>query len=290
VRKRILVAVVCVPVLIVALLFLPETATAAVVGIISVISAYEMAAAAHPENVAERNYALCAGAVSASIAVIILIYRFGGTFIASPGLPEYIGLGLIAAYVLCFSALFVRSTAIAFREGGKSEQKGIMYAFMGGVIIPLCLSAIIALRVRSDGRFYVILPFVVAFITDAGAYFTGLLFGKHKAFPRVSPKKTVEGCVGGLVIGVAATLAFGVILKYAYLRDVSFLSLSICGLVGGVVTELGDFVFSLIKRERGIKDFGNLLPGHGGMLDRFDSMVLAAPAVYIIITVFPVFI
>jgi phosphatidate cytidylyltransferase len=289
VKKRILVAVVCVPVLIAALLLLPEIGTACVVGLISVISAYEMTAAAEPEKDAEKNYPLLIISMFASMVVTLFVYRFNDIFTIYTDMHVYGIFYFFVGAAAGFAVEFVLSSASAFRKEEDSDQPGVMYAIMGGAVIPLFLSAILALRMRPNGKFYVLLPFIVAFITDAGAYFTGLLFGKHKAFPRVSPKKTVEGCIGGFVIGVAATLAYGVIVKHAFGRDVSFLSLALCGLIGAIATEGGDFIFSLIKRERGIKDFGNLLPGHGGMLDRFDSMVLAAPAVFLIILVFPAF-
>ncbi len=133
------------------------------------------------------------------------------------------------------------------------------------------------------------IPFIIAFITDGGAYFTGVFFGKRHPFPAVSPKKTTEGCIGGIVTGVAAVVIFGVVLHFSAGIIVNFWAMACYGLVGGIVTELGDLAFSLIKREFGIKDYGNLIPGHGGMLDRFDSMIFAAPVISLLVELFPAF-
>ena len=138
-----------------------------------------------------------------------------------------------------------------------------------------------------EGRLLVLLPVISAFVTDAGAYFVGVFLGKRRAFPLVSPKKTVEGCIGGLAVGAAAMVIYGVILIFTTFHDVVFWALILYGIIGGVFTELGDLAFSLIKREYNVKDYGRLLPGHGGILDRFDSMVFAAPAIYLLVSVIP---
>ena len=175
----------------------------------------------------------------------------------------------------------------------KTEKEITLYqvsaVIFGGAILPLFLTAIVGLKQESDGKFYVLMPFIIAFITDAGAYFTGVFFGKHPAFPKISPKKTVEGCIGGFVIGIAAMAVYGVILHYAAGFSVRFPVIALYGLIGAVATELGDLVFSLIKRIFGLKDYGQLLPGHGGILDRFDSMFFAAPVIYMLSGLLPAF-
>ena len=129
------------------------------------------------------------------------------------------------------------------------------------------------------------LIFVGAWVTDTFAYFSGYFLGKHKLIPSVSPKKTVEGAIGG---SLATTITFGV---YGWIRigDVKLaLILAAIGLVTSVVSQFGDLAASLIKRQWGIKDYGNLFPGHGGVLDRFDS-ILAVSAFLYIITIFVTF-
>jgi len=191
-----------------------------------------------------------------------------------------------AVILLLMCVMFIEAVA-AFKTQRQISFAQILTALFGGAIIPYFLSSLISLKIMPEGRLFVLLPIIVAFITDGGAYFTGVFLGKRHAFPRVSPKKTVEGCVGGIVASMAAMAIYGVILSRATAHDINFWALLIYGLIGGVVTELGDLAFSLIKREYDIKDYGKLLPGHGGMLDRFDSMIFTAPAIYLMVSVLP---
>lgn len=126
-------------------------------------------------------------------------------------------------------------------------------------------------------------------ITDTCAYFTGYFLGKHKLAPEISPKKTIEGSIGG-VLGVT-----GLLVAYAHIAgnimniSVNPIHAAIIGFVSGIISQFGDLCASIIKREHGIKDFGKIMPGHGGVMDRFDSLIFVAPAVYYILTCFPIF-
>lgn len=156
-----------------------------------------------------------------------------------------------------------------------------------GLLISLLLSqsftCFIMVSHSTNGLFLLLYSFNCAWICDAGAYFVGRKFGKHKLAPAISPKKTIEGAVGGLV----ASEVFAVILVLVcpmLFATVGKLSLPWVMLLTPVVSIagiIGDLMASYIKRSTGIKDFGNLLPGHGGILDRFDSMLLIVPMVYI---------
>jgi phosphatidate cytidylyltransferase len=137
------------------------------------------------------------------------------------------------------------------------------------------------------GHLFVLLPIIAAFVTDSGAYFTGVTIGKKKAFPTISPNKTVEGYIGGTIAGTAGMLIYGIILSYTTPLTIIFPALIIYGILGALVTEAGDLTFSLIKRKCGIKDYGSLMPGHGGALDRFDSMSFAAPTMYLLVMLVP---
>ena len=130
---------------------------------------------------------------------------------------------------------------------------------------------------------------ISAFLTDAVAYFVGVFCGKHKGITRVSPNKSLEGYAGGILFGGLFMLLYGAILHQFGGIEVNFPLMVVYGLVGSAITELGDLSFSLIKRQYGIKDYGNVIPGHGGMLDRFDSMTFAAPALWLMVTLFPAF-
>ena len=138
-----------------------------------------------------------------------------------------------------------------------------------------------------QGRFLVLLPVICAFLTDGGAYFAGIFLGRHRGVTRVSPNKSIEGYIGGILSGAIFLLIYGVLLEQFAGLDASLPVLAVYGLVGSAVTELGDLSFSFVKRQFGVKDYGDLLPGHGGMLDRFDSMVFAAPTLMLLVELCP---
>ena len=110
-------------------------------------------------------------------------------------------------------------------------------------------------------------------MTDIFAYFTGMLIGKHKLIPEVSPKKTVEGSIGGIAFCTLAFIAYAYIVKIFFNTELNVLFLAISAIIVSVISQMGDLIMSLIKREYGIKDYGKLFPGHGGVLDRFDSIL-----------------
>ena len=178
---------------------------------------------------------------------------------------------------------------IAFGKEKRIELGDILAVIFAGVIIPYMLSVLVNLKMLENGKLYVLLPIIAAFLSDSGAYFAGVYLGKHKAFPHVSPNKTIEGCAGGLLCSVIFMLLYGLILLLATDLEINFLVLILYGVVGNLATQLGDLSYSLVKRQYGIKDYGNLIPGHGGMLDRFDSMTFAAPAICILVNVLPAF-
>ncbi|KAB3536935.1 phosphatidate cytidylyltransferase [Alkaliphilus pronyensis] len=127
------------------------------------------------------------------------------------------------------------------------------------------------------------LVFITAWGTDTFAYFTGIFFGKKKLCPNISPKKTVMGAVGGILGSVALSGAFG----YIFFRDDLLIVLSI-GLFGSILSQTGDLTASIIKRYVGIKDYGKIIPGHGGVLDRFDSIIFTAPVIYYFVLIMSV--
>ena len=144
-------------------------------------------------------------------------------------------------------------------------------------------------RENETGVWGLVLIFLLAWIPDTGAYFCGSLFGKHKLAPVISPKKTVEGAVGGLIVCIGVTALYGWLLTRFANVTVAWLPLLICAAVGAIVSVLGDLTASLIKRHYGVKDYSNLIPGHGGIMDRFDSVWFTAPFLYLFTALFPVF-
>ncbi len=129
----------------------------------------------------------------------------------------------------------------------------------------------------AHGRYMYILIFVGAWIPDIAAYFCGRFFGRHKLIPDVSPKKTVEGAIGGIIAGGLSFVLFGVVIDKLGLGHAKYFELAVAGVVIAVVSIFGDLVASLIKRQYGIKDYGKVFPGHGGVLDRFDSIIAISP-------------
>jgi len=204
-------------------------------------------------------------------------------------LGEYAGWGdwyfrLVTLGLFC--ALF----SVAIQKYGTPGAIGlehIMICIFAGLLIPTLLSSLIRLRAMEQGRFLVFLPVISAFLTDIGAYFTGVFFGKHRGITKVSPNKSLEGYLGGIVFGGVFMLLYGAALGVLTGVPVSYPLMAVYGLCGSAVTELGDLSFSLIKRQYGVKDYGNLIPGHGGMLDRFDSMIFAAPMLLVLVELFP---
>ena len=134
------------------------------------------------------------------------------------------------------------------------------------------------------GNFLVLLPFMVAWISDTCALFAGIKFGKHKLAPALSPKKTIEGSIGGIVGTILGCMLYAVICRTVFQYEASLLGFAIIALIGAVVSQFGDLSMSFVKRKFGLKDYGKIFPGHGGMLDRFDSVLFAAPVVEILLT------
>ncbi len=156
-----------------------------------------------------------------------------------------------------------------------------------GGLLPVALSSIILLRYSAHGEglgiFMVLYVLFCAWFGDSGAYFVGTFFGKHKLCPLVSPKKTVEGLIGGVVTVGIVTVITVFIYNAFVLNDcqLNYFVLVPMSMVASLVGVIGDLSASVIKREYDVKDFGNIMPGHGGVLDRFDSVIFVAPFLYI---------
>ncbi len=192
---------------------------------------------------------------------ILLVY-----LLLIPGEPSYPLMGVIASLILI---MFVYVFAYPRFEAGQ-----VMAAFFGVVYVGVMLSYIYQTRMLPGGQFHVWLIFLCSWGCDTCAYCVGVLIGKHKMAPVLSPKKSVEGAVGG----VAGAVLLGVV--YAYFTKGGMVEYGvICG-VGALISMVGDLAASAIKRNQGIKDYGKLIPGHGGILDRFDSVIFTAPVIY----------
>ena len=194
----------------------------------------------------------------------------------------------------CLFTLLVFSAMIVYHKETTFKEVGVLYSMV--VLIPSALQCLVSLRDLSPdhGMFYVLIAVLAAWVADAGAYFAGTLFGKHKLCPEISPKKTVEGAIGG----VLGTMVFGVIITLVYSVAANrmeaftrtnigvsmYVIIALLGCVAAVLGIYGDLFASVVKRQCGIKDYGTIFPGHGGILDRFDSVMFIAPFVTMVIT------
>lgn len=170
--------------------------------------------------------------------------------------------------------LYIFTVAVFANKTLPVEEAGLL--FMSFVYINLAFSSAVYIRdFAENGQFLLVMPFIVAWITDTFAYFSGRFFGKHKLIPAVSPKKTVEGAIGGTIFGAISIFVFAFVIERFLDPDgtigANYIAFAVCGLILPIVGQIGDLIMSVIKRRYNIKDYGNFFPGHGGMLDRFDS-------------------
>lgn len=191
-------------------------------------------------------------------------------------------LGVLFLY---FAALFI----VAMNSDFTVTVDMITTAGFFSILIPYFFSAFVRIAQMSNGvgYFYLLTPLIASSASDTFAYFAGVTMGKHKLAPKLSPKKTVEGSIGGVVGALITYLVYGLLLTTWFNITVDYVVLALYGVLGSVAAQIGDLSFSYIKRQRGIKDFGNVFPGHGGVLDRFDSTVFCAPMIEILIILLP---
>lgn len=168
----------------------------------------------------------------------------------------------------------------------KTEQA--MMGFFAIVYVAVMISFIYRIRLLEEGAFYVWLVFICSWIADTCAYFVGVMFGKHKMTPKLSPKKSIEGAVGGIMGSMLIGGIYGAIINNHMEINGPLVFAVACG-VGAGISIIGDLAASAIKRDHNVKDYGRLIPGHGGIMDRFDSTIFTAPAVYIVLELFKLF-
>ena len=267
-KGRLLVAAVGVPLLLVILLVCPKLVTALTLAFLSAVAAQEML---RTTGILKHKRMLVYSTV---MAALIPVWSYFG-------LNVRIG----AAVALGFGLLLFLEAVIAFPTVKFESVTGCLFA---GIVVPLCLSSILRILMPENGRLLVLVPIMIPFIADAGAYFAGRFLGKHKMAPVLSPKKTVEGAVGGVLTGVVSMVIYGLVMDLGFDQDYNYLFGCVYGLLGSLVSIVGDLTFSMVKRETGIKDYGTIFGAHGGVLDRFDSVVFAAPVVELLLLLMPV--
>ncbi len=192
----------------------------------------------------------------------------------------------IIPFPLWFAAILF---LIMIFSNNKVSANQLGLSWLSVIYIPYLLTYIIGLRRLTNGEYYIWLVIVCAFLTDTCAYFTGKAIGKHKLCPALSPNKTIEGAIGGVIGCGLSCMLFGYIVSSCCGVDVHFIKLFILGLICSVGAQLGDITASCIKRQYGIKDYGNLFPGHGGVLDRCDSILFVAPLLFVYVVYIGIF-
>ena len=194
---------------------------------------------------------------------------------------------LVVVAVIFVYLLYVMGAAV-FSKGTLTVST-VSKAFMIFTYTVVSFTSLSLIRYIEYGEVNLFLIFIAAWGCDTFAYFTGYLFGKHKLIPDISPKKTVEGAIGGIVSAVILFVVYGIIIEAITDANANYIVLAISGLLLSVTSQVGDLIASLIKREHGVKDFSNLLPGHGGIMDRFDSILAVATPLIAICMAFPPF-
>lgn len=267
-KTRVIAAFALLPLLLLIVLAAPGVCTAVLFGLMAAIASYELL---YGTSLVKHQRLCIYSAVTGFWIVLWCGLSIGYAWLL---------LGVMIFWVLLFAEMMRAQMKLGFEK--------IAVCLSAGIVLPLLLGALVRIHAGNNGRFFILIPFVLAFLSDTGAYFVGLKFGKHKLAPVISPKKTIEGAAGGIAGAVLGMLLYGVILQVFFQFQVNYLFALIYGVLGSLAGVFGDLCFSVIKRQTGIKDYGNLIPGHGGILDRFDSMMLVGPLAEVLLLLLPV--
>lgn len=279
-RQRLISAAFGVPLIAAVLLLYNTVVLNIVVALIAILALYEVFVAMH--------YIKSRGLAAACFIYTAILPFFNISHMR-----------LIVLTCSYFFILVLFGLLMRYHAGLRLEQIGT--AFMLTIMISLAFTSIVFLRdifavkacTSFDSLFYLALIFIGAWITDAGAYFVGRFLGKHKMAPKISPKKTIEGAVGGVVCSMVLFPVAGLLYQSyaAFVHTpvtVNYPLLVLMGFLSALAAIFGDLIGSVIKRECQIKDFGHILPGHGGIMDRFDSVMFVAPLMYVLVQIWHV--
>lgn len=229
---------------------------ACLLALISAIGISEFYTMALPARKLELRFAAVTGS-----ALVFIPFAANDRFILS-------GIGIL---FITFSLLFLYRIRTI-----ESAAQEIAFALLAFLYVPFLLMHLVLLRQTPYGVQWLFVIMLIVMTNDSTAYYTGSAFGKHRLYPLVSPKKSIEGAVGGLVGSICGTL----LAKFTFFPQLSYRDAIVTALVVGIVGQAGDLFESMLKRSFGVKDSGTLIPGHGGVLDRLDSILFAAPITY----------
>lgn len=205
----------------------------------------------------------------------------------------------LACAMVAFFGMLIYTLAYVMFKKNTVKLSEILTFYALFVYVVGCFSSMVIIRYTNanigmndtsvEGKYVYLLAFLGAWVCDTFAYFVGRFLGKHKLIPEISPKKTIEGSIGGILFTIGGFALYGLIVNNAFGQSLSYLKLCVLGLILSIVSQIGDLLASSIKRQYDIKDYGNLFPGHGGVLDRFDSVMLTAPTLFVISVIFRLF-
>lgn len=266
-KTRIIAATCLLPALLLVVLAAPKIFTAVLFGIMGAIAAYEMLSGTGLVRHTRMN-------------IYSMVMAFFTVLWCGLGVSYlWLLLGALAFWVALFAEMMCSEMKISFDKAA--------LCLVAGLVLPLLFGAVVRIHGGENGRFFILIPFAMAFLSDTGAYFVGIKFGRHKLAPVISPKKSVEGVLGGVAAAIAGMLIYCTVLQVFFRMQPNYLAAILYGVVGAGGGVFGDLCFSVIKRQTGIKDYGNLIPGHGGILDRFDSMMVVGPLAEILLLLMP---
>lgn len=267
IKTRLISAVVLIAAVLAALFFVPVNGVAIIVSAVTYAVMYELTKVF---GLNEKKLLATVNFIFASIFMLI------GYVVSLNYIPLFVVLYIIT--LMCIAVF--DNERVSVKDVGLS-----MFLVAYSVVM---LAHITLIRASQNGVALLFLTLLGTYITDTGAYFAGSFLGKHKLIEKVSPNKTIEGAIGGILASVLSFLVYGIVMKHSG-YNVSFLNLTILSVLCAVAAQLGDLSASVIKRNFKVKDFGNLIPGHGGVADRVDSLMFVAPVIYHFITFLPVF-
>ncbi len=231
-----------------------------------------------------------AAAILCAIAVYEMLHLTGAVKTKAPVIIAMIYVAVLqfsymGFYQQALTVVYVITLAIlAVLYHNKFDVTELVMTIAMPIIIGFAFGCLVSIINSNAGLLYFVLLFNFACVTDIGAYFVGSFFGKHKLAPEISPKKTIEGAVGGIVCSMIGTAIICLVFQAILNKPINILALVIATPVLSVIGMFGDLFASVIKRHFGIKDYGNIMPGHGGVLDRTDSLLIIAPAFVLLLS------
>ncbi len=274
-KTRVISAIVAI-VLLIAIIYLGSTAIGLAILLLALGAIYEF------NRALEKGGAKPVYAVGYPACLPLLYLAFEK--LLPTGIRAYVESNRLLLAATCLFILLAALFCVAMFSNGKYSITDVAITLFGIVYIVFLFSFVTMTSNMENGDLYIWLIFIGACATDTFAFFIGITVGKTKIIPKISPKKSLEGCIGGVVGCVLAMLVFGIVFKSEL--GVPLVHFAFLGLLCGVISQIGDWSASSIKRTVGLKDFGNIMPGHGGVLDRLDSILFVAPTVYFYINLF----